>query len=69
MWECAKGFLSQNCGTDVNECSTKPCQKGTQCIDIIKVNMSITHKEMVLKYISTLLNCLKSTNKILINVS
>ncbi|XP_060139526.1 protein eyes shut homolog [Globicephala melas] len=32
--ECKEGYLNQSCETYVNECSPKPCQNVTDCIDI-----------------------------------
>ena len=60
--ECTEGFLNQNCETNVNECSPKPCQNGTDCIDIPKVSLNLTYKGVALKYILPVLSCLKSTN-------
>ncbi|NWU83430.1 FBP1 protein, partial [Onychorhynchus coronatus] len=31
---CPSGFLGHNCGIDINECSSRPCQNGGTCIDL-----------------------------------
>uniref|UniRef100_A0A8C0ME74 EGF-like domain-containing protein n=1 Tax=Canis lupus familiaris TaxID=9615 RepID=A0A8C0ME74_CANLF len=39
--ECPKGFFHQNCETNVNECSLKPCQNDADCIHVPNGTMYI----------------------------
>jgi len=32
---CAAGFFGTNCGTNIDECATKPCQNGGICTDAV----------------------------------
>ena len=32
--DCINGFEGTNCETDINECTSEPCENGATCVDL-----------------------------------